>query len=350
MRPWRGWSTRATSQRPSGRGPTLLLKAEARAEGPAWTDAPMAEALEVSVATIHRTRPAYVGPGVEGALARQRPTGRQCRTLDGAQAARLAALTCRPPPAGQARWTLRAPGRPAGHPGAIVERWARKPCGGRSKTCPQAVAESTRGPAKGGQRGLRLRDGRRVGGVYPALRRPAPSRLSRRGEPAVGGRRDPPLPVQPGYPARQDYEYERCGTAHRFMRFEPLAGQRPVQVTDQRTNADVAVMLREVAEVTYADADPIVLVMDNLNTHTLAVRSQVYPPEDSAAVVRTLRGASHADTRQLAPPGGNGTVRAGAAMPRPADREPGPAEAGGGCLGGQAPSGAGASGLAVYHR
>jgi DDE superfamily endonuclease len=89
----------------------------------------------------------------------------------------------------------------------------------------------------------------------------------------------PPLPVQPGYPARQDYEYERCGTANLFMRFEPLAGQRPVKVTDQRTNADVAVMLREVADVTYADADQIVLVMDNLNTPTLAVRYQVYPPE-----------------------------------------------------------------------
>lgn len=70
----------------------------------------------------------------------------------------------------------------------------------------------------------------------------------------------PPLPLQPGQPARQDYEYERCGTANLFLLFEPLAGQRHVQVTDQRTNADVAVVLREVADVTYADADKIVLV------------------------------------------------------------------------------------------
>ena len=81
----------------------------------------------------------------------------------------------------------------------------------------------------------------------------------------------PPLPVQPGYPAREDSEYERCGTVNLFMLFEPLAGQRHVKVTDQRTNADVAVMLREVADVTSADADQIVLGMDNLNTHTLAV-------------------------------------------------------------------------------
>jgi len=84
----------------------ILLKADASAAGPAWTDEPMAEALDVSVATIHRTRQAYVGQGVEGALERQRPTGRQCRKLDGVQEARLAAIACRPPPDGQARWTL----------------------------------------------------------------------------------------------------------------------------------------------------------------------------------------------------------------------------------------------------
>lgn len=91
----------------------------------------------------------------------------------------------------------------------------------------------------------------------------------------------PPLPMEPGQPARQDSEYERCGTANLFMVFEPLAGQRQVKVTDQRTSADLAVVLRELADVTYADADKIVLVMDNLNTHKLAVLYQVYPPEEA---------------------------------------------------------------------
>jgi len=84
----------------------ILLKADAHAEGPAWTDEQIAEALDVSVATIHRTRQAYVGQGLEVALARQRPTGRQCRKLDGAQEARLVTIACSPPPEGQARWTL----------------------------------------------------------------------------------------------------------------------------------------------------------------------------------------------------------------------------------------------------
>ena len=84
----------------------ILLKADADAEGPAWTDEQIAEALDVSVATIHRTRQAYVGQGLEVALARQRPTGRQFRKLDGAQEAQLVTIACSPPPEGQARWTL----------------------------------------------------------------------------------------------------------------------------------------------------------------------------------------------------------------------------------------------------
>src|SRR3954469_14714924 len=63
----------------------LLLKADAHAQGPGWTDEQIAEALDVSVTTIHRTRQAYVTQGLESALERQRPTGRHFRTLDGAQ-------------------------------------------------------------------------------------------------------------------------------------------------------------------------------------------------------------------------------------------------------------------------
>jgi transposase len=85
----------------------IRLKADAKAAGPAWTDEHMAEALDVSVATIHRTRQAYVTQGLAVALERQRPIGRQFRKLDGAQEARLVAVACSPPPEGHARWTLR---------------------------------------------------------------------------------------------------------------------------------------------------------------------------------------------------------------------------------------------------
>jgi transposase len=84
----------------------ILLKADAPVEGPARTDEQIAEALDVSIATIHRARQTYVEQGLKAALERQRPTGRQFRKLDGAQEAKLIAIACSPAPEGQARWTI----------------------------------------------------------------------------------------------------------------------------------------------------------------------------------------------------------------------------------------------------
>jgi hypothetical protein len=76
-----------------------------------------------------------------------------------------------------------------------------------------------------------------------------------------------PLPLQPARPARQDYEYKREGTANIFMMVEPLTGKRWVRVTDRRTKADFAEQLRIMVDERYPDAEVIVLVVDNLNTH-----------------------------------------------------------------------------------
>jgi transposase len=84
----------------------ILLKADQGETGPAWSDAMIAEALEVGLSTVHRVREAYVEEGLEAALYRKRPSGRQYRKLDGAQEARLIALACSAPPKGRARWTL----------------------------------------------------------------------------------------------------------------------------------------------------------------------------------------------------------------------------------------------------
>jgi hypothetical protein len=85
----------------------ILLKADAAPGGPAWTDARIAAALDVSDSTIYRVRQAFVEDGLEAALVRKRPTGRQYRKLDGAQEARLITLACSRPPAGRDHWTLR---------------------------------------------------------------------------------------------------------------------------------------------------------------------------------------------------------------------------------------------------
>jgi DDE superfamily endonuclease len=96
----------------------------------------------------------------------------------------------------------------------------------------------------------------------------------------VGEVRDP-LPTAPGEPAREDYEYVRNGVANLFMVTEPLRGWRHVTVTDQRTSIDFAHVIRDLVHVHYPDAERIVLMMDNLNTHTPASLYAAFPPEEA---------------------------------------------------------------------
>jgi transposase len=84
----------------------MLLKADASEGGPHWSDQEIAEAVETSLSSIHRVRQTFVEEGLAAVLARQQPTGRQYHKLDGAQEARLVALTCSAPPEGRVRWTL----------------------------------------------------------------------------------------------------------------------------------------------------------------------------------------------------------------------------------------------------
>ena len=85
----------------------ILLRSDAGAGGPGWDDARVAEALECGDRTVARVRRRYAEGGLDAALHSKRPTGRQYRKLDGKQEARLVALACSEPPAGQARWTMK---------------------------------------------------------------------------------------------------------------------------------------------------------------------------------------------------------------------------------------------------
>jgi hypothetical protein len=87
-----------------------------------------------------------------------------------------------------------------------------------------------------------------------------------------------PIPAGPGQPERFDYEYVRNGTANLFMVTEPLLGWRAVPVTQRRTASDYAEVLRWLAEDVYPDAEAIVLVQDNLNTHTPASLYEAFEP------------------------------------------------------------------------
>ena len=94
-----------------------------------------------------------------------------------------------------------------------------------------------------------------------------------------------PIPMKPGRPARCDYEYERNGTANLFMMFAPLEGWRRVKVTDRHTAVDYAHVLKDLADVHFANANTIVLVQDNLNTHSKASLYEAFPAAEARRLV-----------------------------------------------------------------
>lgn len=97
-----------------------------------------------------------------------------------------------------------------------------------------------------------------------------------------------PLPIEPGQPERFDYEYARNGVAELFMFCEPLAGRRWVTVSDHRTRVDWAQTIKDLVDVRYPLAERIVLVMDNLNTHTPASLYETFAPVEAKRILDRL--------------------------------------------------------------
>ena len=96
----------------------------------------------------------------------------------------------------------------------------------------------------------------------------------------IGESREP-LPMRPGAVERYDHVYVRNGTANLFLAFEPLTGWREARVTEQRCRGDWAHFVRDLVEGRYREAERVVLVMDQLNTHSPASLYEAFPPEEA---------------------------------------------------------------------
>lgn len=97
-----------------------------------------------------------------------------------------------------------------------------------------------------------------------------------------------PIAVKPGEPKKVDYEYRRNGVVDLFMIFEPLAGQRHVMITDSRKRTDFANCIEMIEDEYYPSCEKIVLVMDNLNTHSIASLYTAFPPEKARRLAEKL--------------------------------------------------------------
>ena len=266
----------------------ILLKADSSQDGPGWTDEAISEALEVGTATVERVRQRLVEEGMAAALTRHRPHTPRLRKLDGEQEAHLIALACSQPEEGQERWTLQLLADKLVQL-QVVESISRE-------TVRQVLAHNELKPWLHKQWCIAPKSNAefvyQMEEVLSVYTRPYEERrpqicLDETSKQLVSETRVP-LPMQPGQLECCDYEYERQGTCNLFVACEPLAGKRYLQVTEQRTKVDFARFIRDLVDVYYPTAEKLVLVMDNLNTHTLAALYEVFAPAEARRLIEKL--------------------------------------------------------------
>ena len=97
-----------------------------------------------------------------------------------------------------------------------------------------------------------------------------------------------PIPAKPGHDRCEDSEYVRCGTCSIFIWVEPLRGWRRVEAQPQRTKRDWAAQVKRLLTIDYPDADKVVLVMDNLNTHGIGSLYEAFEPAEAHALAQRL--------------------------------------------------------------
>jgi hypothetical protein len=249
-------------------------------------DDAIAAALATSAATVQRVRYRFVAAGLAAALAEQPRPGRP-PIFTGDLEAHLVLLACSQPPPGHARWTIQLLRDhivllhlPEGiSPETIRDRLQYndlKPWLHKQWCIPKASARFV----------AKMED---VLAVYARPYDPArPVVCVDEASKELHSDKRSPLPPRPERVARQDYEYKRHGTANLFLWVEPLAGRRDVQVTEQRTGADFAEVLRMLVDEYYAPAERLVLVTDNLNTHGPWALYDAFAPEEAARLAAKI--------------------------------------------------------------
>lgn len=255
----------------------ILLKADQGPHGPNWSDAQIQEALEVSSATVARVRKRCAQAGVQEAILPAQAQRVRSRRLDGTQEAYLVALACSAPPDGAVRWTLRLLASQLVELGYVetVSHETVRQVLLANELKPWIKKQWCIPTAPDAEFVYHMED---VLEVYTRPYDPARPMvcMDEINAQLLADTRDP-LPMKPGKTRCEDYEYERHGVCNVFLACEPLIGTRVTMTAPQRTKQEWAEFVRRLAEEHYPTADTIVLVLDNLNTHTLAALYEVFP-------------------------------------------------------------------------
>ena len=265
----------------------ILLKADESQEGRVWSDAAIATAVDVHAMTVLNVRRRYVERGLKAALKRA-PTGHRAATLDGAGEAHLIALTCSTPPHGRNQWTLQLLADEMvklQYTEAISYETVRQVLK-KNELKPWSKEEWCIPPKASAAFVSQMEE------ILDLYAQPLdPQRplvcMDETSKQLLADVREP-LPLEPGQPLRYDTEYERNGVNNLFLAFAPLLAWRTVTVTDQRTKLDWAAFVKDLVDVHFPQADVITLVVDNLNTHTIASLYEAFEPAEAHRIARKI--------------------------------------------------------------
>lgn len=260
----------------------ILLKANAE-----WHDDEISAALDVSIPTIERVRKRFVFEGFEACLKPRRSRRVYSHKLDGEQEARIVALVCSSPPQGYARWSLRLLADRVVQL-KIIEMISHETIRQLLDTnlLKPWLKEEWCIPAANAEFVYHMED------VLDVYKRPVDPKhplvcFDESPEQLVSETRQS-LPMKPGQSEKYDYEYRREGVANLFMFCAPLQNWRFVKVTERRTKADWAACMRDLVDIHFPQAEKIVIVQDQLNTHSPACLYEVFPPQEAKRILDRL--------------------------------------------------------------
>ena len=267
----------------------IMLKTDNGPHGPAWTDVRISEAVDVTVRTVEKLRQRFVVEGFEAALSGKSTRNQQPRKLDGECEARLIAALCGPAPKGYARWSLRLLSNKAVTLEIVDEpvsyETVRKTLKA-NELKPWLKKEWCIPPEHHGEFVCQMEE------TLEVYRRPLDPRrplvcMDEMPYQLISETRTPQA-LRRGRVPRYDYEYKREGVVNLFMVFAPLLGQRYVRVTARRTAKDWAALMRYLVDEMFPEAEKIVLVLDNLNTHVGGALYEAFPPTEARRILDKL--------------------------------------------------------------
>lgn len=263
----------------------ILLLAD-RSWGERRTREAIAQTLSCSVSRVSRVCRRFVEEGLEAALHERTRCGGPPR-VTGDIEAQLVVLACSNPPEGRKRWTVRLLADQMVVLGKIDRLSSTTVCRKlKANEIKPWQVKSWCVPKPSARFVAKMED------VLDVYARPYDPRFPVvcLDEASKELRSTPhgTQPAVPGEAAREDYEYQRHGTANIFLSVEPLAGKRTVRVTERRTDVDFARELRQLVEVDYQHAERVVLVTGNLNIHGVNALYETFEPEVARRIARRV--------------------------------------------------------------